>query len=439
LLLFLAELAAHYPLIDLLPWNHFARKNVGYLYAIAHGAQVKCAKFICKPYLRNFLAFPYLVSVPQVIWDFDDDNMLIGDMMDIASPEKLTPDFKVSVAEPQDYVANQFNPYPHMGAPTKPSWPRGYPLDHIKDVDTKQVVVSLKQVDVRLTEIGVVQSLANHDPDMDAIYRLTQPLPFDFTTQANAKYLMVPSKGKAYSPYNAQATLHFKDALWSLLLPITVHGRVSDIWRGYMAQKVAKYLGLRFVFSYATVQQDRNAHNYLADFDSEQPLYMEATKLVEQLDEWDLTMHTNNKDSTKIVNVPGLIEEMWILMYEHGYIEVSDVNQCQAWLQSLVAAGYDFNIDVTAPPAAAAAQSKAPSSAPTTASKTSPVQQPGSAPTTTPVTPVGAPASTPGAAPALPSSTVATSPNAASPKAPDKKGSATAAAAPSTATGKLRQ
>lgn len=34
------ELAAHYPLIDLLPWNHFARKNVGYLYAIAHGAQV---------------------------------------------------------------------------------------------------------------------------------------------------------------------------------------------------------------------------------------------------------------------------------------------------------------------------------------------------------------------------------------------------------------
>lgn len=264
------------------------------------------------------------------------------------------------MAEPQDYNSNQFNPYPHMGAPTKPAWPRGFPLDHIRDVDDGKVTVNLKQIKVSLTEIGVVQSLANHDPDMDAIYRLTQPLPFDFATQPTAKYVMVPSTGTAYSPYNAQATLHLRSALWSLLLPITVHGRVSDIWRGYMAQKVAKYLGLRFVFSYATVKQDRNAHNYLADFDSEQPLYMESSKLLEQLNEWDLTLHNNNKDSEKIVNVPGLIEEMWILMYEHGYIEIADVKQCQAWLQSLVAAGYDFNIDVhastpaqtAAPPAA---------------------------------------------------------------------------------------
>jgi hypothetical protein len=36
--------------VDGLPWNSFGRKNVGYLYAVAHGA--------------------------KVIWDFDDDNML---------------------------------------------------------------------------------------------------------------------------------------------------------------------------------------------------------------------------------------------------------------------------------------------------------------------------------------------------------------------------
>ena len=35
--------------VDDLPWNHFGRKNIGYLFAIAHGA--------------------------EVIWDFDDDNM----------------------------------------------------------------------------------------------------------------------------------------------------------------------------------------------------------------------------------------------------------------------------------------------------------------------------------------------------------------------------
>ena len=36
--------------VDTLPWNNFGRKNIGYLYAIMHGA--------------------------TVIWDFDDDNML---------------------------------------------------------------------------------------------------------------------------------------------------------------------------------------------------------------------------------------------------------------------------------------------------------------------------------------------------------------------------
>ncbi len=36
--------------VDSLPWNSFGRKNVGYLFAIAHGA--------------------------KIIWDFDDDNYL---------------------------------------------------------------------------------------------------------------------------------------------------------------------------------------------------------------------------------------------------------------------------------------------------------------------------------------------------------------------------
>ena len=36
--------------VDRLPWNSFGRKNVGYLYALMHGA--------------------------EVIWDFDDNNML---------------------------------------------------------------------------------------------------------------------------------------------------------------------------------------------------------------------------------------------------------------------------------------------------------------------------------------------------------------------------
>lgn len=55
--------------------------------------------------------------------------------------------------------------------------------------------------------------------------------------------------------YNAQATLHFYSALWSLMLPVTVHGRVSDIWRGYAAQRILSLLDLRLVFSPPLVRQ----------------------------------------------------------------------------------------------------------------------------------------------------------------------------------------
>jgi hypothetical protein len=46
------SMAAEFPLSEVLPWNHFGRKNLGFLYAILHGA--------------------------KAIWDFDDDNLLLN-------------------------------------------------------------------------------------------------------------------------------------------------------------------------------------------------------------------------------------------------------------------------------------------------------------------------------------------------------------------------
>ena len=34
------------------------------------------------------------------------------------------------------------------------------------------------------------------------------------------------------------ATLHFQEALWALFLPMSVPGRVSDIWRSYIGQAI---------------------------------------------------------------------------------------------------------------------------------------------------------------------------------------------------------
>ena len=201
-----------FPVVKALPWNHFGRKNVGYLYAILHGA--------------------------KVIWDFDDDNIMIDKSFhaSLLGPTDSTSNTSFfSALEPENYDSLVLNPYPIMGANVFPVWPRGFPLERIvSNSSSSSRPIPTSVVEVDSAAVGIIQSLANHDPDVDAIYRLTMPLPFDFPRRGNTSPLMVPIG--SYAPYNAQATLHKYSSLWSLLLPVTVHGRVSDIWRGYFAQ-----------------------------------------------------------------------------------------------------------------------------------------------------------------------------------------------------------
>ena len=66
-----------------------------------------------------------------------------------------------------------------------------------------------------------------------AIFRLTQKTPFNFKRPESGSddeqmVLKVPP-GKA-SPYNAQATIHFYNAFWALLLPVSVPGLLTEIF-----------------------------------------------------------------------------------------------------------------------------------------------------------------------------------------------------------------
>lgn len=97
------NMSSDFPLIRFLPWNHFGRKNVGYLYAILHGA--------------------------TTIWDFDDDNILltndnIFEMIPVVKGVNGSslPD-SVTVREAVGYGGLgqlSFNPYPLMGCPSSP-------------------------------------------------------------------------------------------------------------------------------------------------------------------------------------------------------------------------------------------------------------------------------------------------------------------------------
>ena len=125
-----------------------------------------------------------------------------------------------------------FNPYPTFVEFSDILWPRGFPLTQIKNKTTWQKV----NTTTLNPNIGVIQSLANSDPDVDAIWRLTRKLPINF--KDGKRIVLSPG---TYCSYNAQATLHY--ALWGLLLPVSVHGRVSDIWRSYIMQRLMHDVG----------------------------------------------------------------------------------------------------------------------------------------------------------------------------------------------------
>lgn len=176
--------AAGFPdILELLPWRHFGRKNLGYLYAIAHGA--------------------------TTIWDFDDDNGLKPGIVPKLPTSNI---YKVQVGP----ECGAFNPYPVMGAPQDAigAWPRGLPLLAVKQPCKHELVPTNSS-----STVAVLQSLADHEPDVDGIFRLTRTIPFTFNT--SSKHSLIIPRG-TLTPWNAQATLFLQPALWSLLLPVTV-------------------------------------------------------------------------------------------------------------------------------------------------------------------------------------------------------------------------
>jgi len=124
------------------------------------------------------------------------------------------------------------------------------------------------------------------------------------------------------APHNAQATLE-RNAFLTLLLPMTVHGRVSDIWRSYIAQRVLRASGLRWGFHRADVVQDRNAHSLLGNFSVELPLYETASEFVRVVDEVLLAPGAS---------MPAMLEQIYSALYE--LLGIDNVFALQHWVQA---------------------------------------------------------------------------------------------------------
>lgn len=231
----------NFKLIKQLPWNNYARKNIGYLLAIKKGA--------------------------EIIAESDDDNIAYNNWGTHIPKEKFLVKDKGFINIYKFFTSEKI-------------WPRGFPLDEILIKQTFKIEkLNEKKFDKYFKTVGIIQYLADVDPDVDAIYRLILRKEINFKKTA----CLILEKN-LYTPFNSQNTFFLKRELFPLLyLPSYVSIRATDIYRGYIAQYIAWSLGYRLMVGPPTVYQERNYHNFLKDFELEIPVYLNTKKLVEVL------------------------------------------------------------------------------------------------------------------------------------------------------------
>ncbi|MET0393553.1 MAG: STELLO glycosyltransferase family protein [Chitinophagaceae bacterium] len=230
-----AQLQLSSSLARAIPFNHYGRKMMGYVYALQQGA--------------------------DVIIDTDDDNIPYDGWQFPSFDGRFR-----STLPGLGWV----NVYHHYSE--QPIWPRGLPLRHINDSRDK---LQWQETETDQS-IGIWQGLADEDPDVDAIYRLTSNTPCIF----RKKEPIVLEKGTV-CPFNSQNTAIRRELFPLLFLPSFVTFRFTDILRGIIAQPVLWQQGYKLGFTEATVVQKRNEHDYFKDFESEVPMYLHTEKALE--------------------------------------------------------------------------------------------------------------------------------------------------------------
>ncbi|WOO43009.1 STELLO glycosyltransferase family protein [Rubellicoccus peritrichatus] len=221
-------------LSGVLPYNHYCRKMMGYLYCVNKGA--------------------------SLIVDTDDDNIPKENWSFPAAEGSFS-----ALPEDKGFV-NIYELYTDMKI-----WPRGLPVNLINERFGLE-----KDLIEKTCKVGIWQGLADEDPDVDAIYRLTNGALCYF----NERDPVVLGKG-TLCPFNSQNTMIAKELFPLLYLPTYVTFRFTDILRGLVAQPIMWLFDYHLGFTNATVIQKRNPHDYFQDFLSEIPMYKHCEEVIE--------------------------------------------------------------------------------------------------------------------------------------------------------------
>lgn len=267
-----------FSLAQKLPIGHYSRKNLGYLLAISRGA--------------------------DIIVETDDDNIPLASFWDERSDK-----VEAHLLENTGWT-NVYRYFTDINI-----WPRGFALEHLHTplptLGTSSVLKS-----------PIQQGLADENPDVDAIYRLTMPLPIYFNLSPS-----IALGNNSFCPFNSQNTTWFKEAFPLLYLPSYCSFRMTDIWRSFVAQRIAWTCGWSIVFHSPTVRQERNTHNLMNDFKDEISGYISNELILNCLKNLEL------KDGVK--HIPANMILCYSELIKIGVFSTVELELLQCWLEDI--------------------------------------------------------------------------------------------------------
>jgi hypothetical protein len=272
------QLQLPYSLAKLLPTKHYSRKNLGYLIAANH----------------------------DIIVETDDDNFPREEFWKPRSK-------KISASR----IDNNGWTNVYRCFSDEEIWPRGFPLELL--LPHKENT----EGEISIINCPIQQGLADENPDVDAVYRMNRKLPVSFNKRSP-----VALGNKTWCPFNSQNTTWYKEAYPLLYLPSYCSFRMTDIWRSFIAQRIAWTCGWPILFHEATVWQERNAHNLLKDFEDEIPGYLNNAKICQLLEGLDL--------KNGIENISENLLRCYKLLTENNFIGKEEMPLVEAWVKDLI-------------------------------------------------------------------------------------------------------
>ena len=292
------QISLGYKTIRFLDLNSYSSKNIGYLYAIQHGA--------------------------KEIYEIDEDIF-------VSKIKGIDIGYVINFCYGVRNDSLMINPYSYFGE--KNVWPRGFRISDIgKDYNNDFYRIRSNQLFLKPL---VFQGLINGIPDVDSIFiqtRIKKTNRHDFHFSDIYPLLYFPGQ---YIPLNSKNTKYLYDIFPFIVLPLTVNERLSDILRGFIIQRIA--WGFNGSIIYHASATYKNKSNYF----EESSTILEEKDLFFKLDKILDLIHNKTK-----INNNNPIELLFMIinnLKKEGILKKKDLNIYKAFLYDLSQFGFIYS------------------------------------------------------------------------------------------------